>query len=76
MRKLIMQQSQKQQLFTELNLEESIIINGGYNENYKYYRSFLGFQICPRSNYNYNRYSPNNKRYNYNYYKGNTRGYY
>ncbi|MCL2931782.1 MAG: hypothetical protein MGG11_05710 [Trichodesmium sp. MAG_R03] len=71
-----MQESQQQQLFTELNLEESTTINGGYNDNYQDYRSFLGFQLCPRSYDGYNRYSPDYKRYNSNYYKGNTRGYY
>ena len=71
-----MQESQQQQLFTELNLEESTTINGGYNENYPYHRSFLGIQICPRSYYDYYRYSPDYKRYNSNYYKGNIRGYY
>ena len=71
-----MQESQQKQLFTELNSEESITINGGYNENYQYRRSFLGFPICPRSYYGYNRYSPDSQRYNSHYYKGNTKGYY
>ncbi|MCL2924767.1 MAG: hypothetical protein MGF17_09110 [Trichodesmium sp. MAG_R04] len=71
-----MQEYQQQQLFTELDSEESTTINGGYNENYQDHRSFLGFQICPRSYYDYHRYSPDYKRYNSNYYKGNTRGYY
>jgi len=71
-----MPESQQKQLFTELNLEESTTINGGYNENSQYRRSFLGFQLCPRSYYGYNRNSPNYQRYNSNYYKGNIRGYY
>ena len=71
-----MQEPEQKQLFTELNLEESTIINGGYNENSQYHRTFLGFQLCPRSYYSDNRYSPDYKRYNSNYYKGNRRGYY
>ena len=71
-----MQESQQKQLFTELNLEESTKINGGYNENNQYRRIFLGFQPCPRSYYRYNSYSPESKRYNSNYYKGNLKGYY
>ncbi|MGD1805187.1 hypothetical protein ACP6PL_07060 [Dapis sp. BLCC M126] len=71
-----MQESQQRQLFIELNSEESTTINGGYNENNQYRRSFLGFQLCPRSYYGYNRYSSDYQRYNSNYYKGNIRGYY
>ncbi len=71
-----MQEPQQRQLFTELNSAESTTINGGYNENYQYRRSFLGFQLCPRSYYGYNRYSPDYQRYNSNYYKGNIKGYY
>ena len=32
-----MQESLQKPLFTELNLEESTKVNGGYNENYSYY---------------------------------------
>ncbi|MDJ0518640.1 MAG: hypothetical protein QNJ74_21075 [Trichodesmium sp. MO_231.B1] len=71
-----MQESQQKQFFTELNSEESTTINGGYNENYQHRRSFLGFQLCPRSYYGYNRSSPDYERYSSNYYKGNIRGYY
>ncbi|MEB3341039.1 MAG: hypothetical protein VKJ25_09730 [Okeania sp.] len=71
-----MQESQPKQLFTELNLEESTKINGGYNENNQYRLNFLGFQLCPRSYYKYNRYSPEYKPYSSNYYKGNIKGYY
>ena len=71
-----MSKSLQKQLFTELNAEQSTTINGGYNENYQYHRSFLGFQLCPRSYYGYNRYSSNSQRYNSNYYNGNIRGYY
>ena len=63
-------------VFRELNSDESTIINGGYNESSEYRRSFLGFQICSRSYYGYNRNSPEYQRYNSDYYKGNIRGYY
>ncbi|NEP88234.1 MAG: hypothetical protein F6K18_16135 [Okeania sp. SIO2C2] len=76
MRKLIMQELQKKQLFTKLNSKESTYINGGYNENYQYRRNFLGFQLCPRSYYGDNRYYSDYQPYNYNYYKGNIKGYY
>ncbi|WP_124145576.1 MULTISPECIES: hypothetical protein [Okeania] len=76
MRKLIMQELQKKQLFTKLNPKESTYINGGYNENYQNRRNFLGFQLCPRSYYGDNRYYSDYQPYNSNYYKGNIKGYY
>ncbi len=71
-----MQEFQKKPLFTEINSKESTIINGGYNENYQYHRSFLGRPICPRSYYSYKDHSTNYQHYSSNYYKGNIKGYY